>query len=406
MRAVRRPPRPTVIAGDVARDVDGPTTIQATHVDPHRPFGAGCVRERATIGRERRIDLEACVQRDLARGAERERVGRAAPDAHGDRTQCHEQCGRNEETVEPSPVVRHGYVARCDRLRQDLVDDGRGDVTLRVHERCRRSFDDRGAATVAARRRIERDVRHEREHRRRLLRRRYRRRIGRSDPLGQRDHLVIRRQLELLRQQDLVDPRLLERPDSVARANQRLHQTKRRLAIERVERRQATPPVRRRRVVPPVLGATRESLERRRVIASEPGALAFHPSLEPGSAREMETVEELPLVDRDRPLEISRAERRAKFGDVAVNELRREHEVARSGDRLVASDLMAQRIQRLVETLSRLLLVGVEPEERHESIARDASMAGRGEDGEQREPARLRGRTGNSDAVALEINLT
>jgi hypothetical protein len=227
-----------------------------------------------------------------------------------------------------------------------------------------------------------------------------------ANPLGQVDHAAVRRQVELLRQQHLVDARLLEGRDAVVGADERFHQAERRLPIERVERREATPPFDRGRVVVPLFSAPSELLEGGGVVAREAGALRLHPSLEAGSAGQMEAVEELTLVDRDRAFQVARTDGRVELGDVGDDLVRREYEVAGARDRLVAPDLLAQGVKRLVQSFPRALLVGVCPEEAHQPLARHAAMPGGGEDGEQREPARLGSRTRDARPIPLQENLT
>ena len=49
---------------------------------------------------------------------------------------------------------------------------------------------------------------------------------------------------------------------------------------------------------------------------------------------------------------------------------------------VVASDLMAERVERLVQPFSRLFLIGVEPQKADEAVPGYASATGRSDDGE------------------------
>ena len=96
----------------------------------------------------------------------------------------------------------------------------------------------------------------------------------------------------------------------------------------------------------------------------------------------MEPIQELALINANGPFQIARRESRVELGDVAPDELGREHEVSCAGDGVVVPDLVAERVERLVQPLSRLFLIRVEPQKPDEPVPGYATATGRSDDGE------------------------
>jgi hypothetical protein len=78
-----------------------------------------------------------------------------------------------------------------------------------------------------------------------------------------------------------------------------------------------------------------ELLQRVRVCSVQRGALVIDPALELVAARNVESIQERPVVQIDRTFEIVRRDRALKLRDVAREELGVEPQLAHANDDLV-----------------------------------------------------------------------
>ena len=207
-----------------------------------------------------------------------------------------------------------------------------------------------------------------RRHRAGSVARRLRRRLL-PDPLGERHHLTVGRGFQLLLQQHLIHPGMLQRPGAIADRDERFHQPDRHLRVERILGSQLARPLHRRHLVAAFSGPPGQPLECGGVIPSEPRPLLLQPALELRGVGEMEPVQEGADVLRGRPLELARPDSEGERREVAGDQLGVEPQVPGAQEYLVRAHLLAEGVQGLIESLTRPLLIGFRPEHAEQPVA-------------------------------------
>src|SRR5436189_929065 len=131
-------------------------------------------------------------------------------------------------------------------------------------------------------------------------------------------------------------------------------------------------------------------------------ALAVRPALELRRAREEETIEKRTVVQRDRPLQLALCEGRFELLDVGRHDLRVQSELAGSEEQLLRVEVAAQRVQRLRQKMSRLLLTAFGPEAGEQLVAAHTALTGCCEEGQQGEGTSLGRRPGAQRGIPLD----
>ena len=212
-----------------------------------------------------------------------------------------------------------------------------------------------------------------------------------ADPLRERRDLRVRRQLQLLLPDLLHDLRVAERSRRIARDRQRPHQSLRGTGIGRVERRQPAPPEDRATPVLAPGGRSRGRLEQRAVVGRDPFSLFLRPTGEVGRPRQMEVAQKRAGVQPRGLLERARRPRDLEGRQIHLDQLGIEPQVAGAEDGLLGAQLLAQRVERLVETAASALLLLLPPEQCRQAVPVHPALAGAGQDREDRETPRLLG---------------
>ena len=206
------------------REGDGAAARQVTHVDAQPPARAGREGEQLAVGRQRGVDLEARLRRDADDEAESE-LGRSTPpkDQRADSQPDEERSGyQPQEGQQPSSHTPVRPSARPP-VRPSL----RSGQALSAHDR-RHSL----------------GLRRDRDRLRLRSRRGTLDRVA-LDPesLSQRQHLAIRRGVQLLLNERLVDPDMLQGGRPVTRGDERFHEPDRHPRVERVLGAELPPPL-------------------------------------------------------------------------------------------------------------------------------------------------------------------
>jgi hypothetical protein len=192
----------------------------------------------------------------------------------------------------------------------------------------------------------------------------------------------------------------------VSRRHQRSHNADRITSAQRILRRQAPPPACGGRVVTTSVRCSGQLFERLEVLPQEHRSLSVSPAVELIIASEMEAVQEWSRVDTHGVFRPPRANSRRVLGDVARDELRVEAQVFHPDDRVVETELLAERVDTLGDRSARALLVGVRPDQSGELLPRDAAVTGAREHGEQRHTTRLGRRSGQRALISAHAEGT
>jgi hypothetical protein len=208
--------------------------------------------------------------------------------------------------------------------------------------------------------------------------------------------------LELLFQQHFVDPGVVQRSRAIARRHQGLHQPHRDPGVERVLRGKLPPPLGRLRGVAALAGPLRQALEGVRIVSRDPGPFLFHPALELGRLGDVKPVEKRADILGRSLLQTARLDGEREGGNIAGDEVGVEADVAGAEEDLVRADLLAQRVQGLVEPAPGPVFVALGPEHAEHPVAGHTVLPRGGQEGEQGKPARLRGGAAEALPVPLE----
>jgi hypothetical protein len=228
------------------------------------------------------------------------------------------------------------------------------------------------------------------------------REVARAEPSHPALHRGVGLGLQVLPHQSRVHAGELERSHAIARSHQRLDEAERRAGANRLRRGETAPPPGGGGMVPSRGRGPGESLQHGGVLPGVAEPLGVLPALELGRVLQPESVEEGAPVEPCRSLVSTLLHRLLEFGDVAGDQLGIELERGAAQEHLVAAERPPDGVERLVERVARGLRVAVRPEERQEPLAAGSAAAGRGDHGEQREPAPLGGRPGVQLPVLLE----
>jgi hypothetical protein len=98
---------------------------------------------------------------------------------------------------------------------------------------------------------------------------------------------------------------------------------------------------------------------------------------------------------------VATRERGVECFRVAPENLVIDAQILSADERIVATEIPAQRVERLCHDAAALLLVGIRPEEREQLAAGCTALTAAGDDGEDREPAWLRSRPGERSIRAM-----
>lgn len=96
-------------------------------------------------------------------------------------------------------------------------------------------------------------------------------------------------------------------------------------------------------------------------------------------------------VEPRRLLERARRPGRLERREIDLDQLRIEPQLAGAEDRFLGAELLAQGVERLIETAAGALLLDLPPQQSPQTIAPHPAIAGTGQDREDREPPRLLG---------------
>ena len=124
--------------------------------------------------------------------------------------------------------------------------------------------------------------------------------------VGQPNDVRVRGAIELLANECLVDGSMPNGTVAVTRCCQRPHEPDGDPRVDRIFRGQAAPPSDRRRVVASRLGASRARVEHRFAVVLQGASLVLHPPVELRGAREVESIQERPGVERRRTIVVTR----------------------------------------------------------------------------------------------------
>ena len=116
----------------------------------------------------------------------------------------------------------------------------------------------------------------------------------------------------------------------------------------------------------------------------------------------MKAVEKWTAVFRDRPLRVAGLQCGRERRDVARDQIGVEPDVPGSQEDLVGAHLLPKRVEGLVESFPRALLVGLRPEHADQPVAGHALLARSRQQGEQPEAPRLGGRAAQALTIALQ----
>jgi hypothetical protein len=183
--------------------------------------------------------------------------------------------------------------------------------------------------------------------------------------------LRVRRKIELLLNERLMNRGVANGAIPIARGGERLHEPDRDTGVDRVFRRQATPPDDGRRVIATRLRGERTLLECGIAVMLERAPLFVYPALELARAGEMEAVEKWSTVESRGTLIRARLERLLELGDIAREDICTKPEVAHSHNRIVGPEVSPQHVHCLRQQAASTLLVGIRPEVTNDLFTRD-----------------------------------
>src|SRR2546422_4449618 len=149
-------------------------------------------------------------------------------------------------------------------------------------------------------------------------------------------------------------------------------------------------------------GGGREGFAGAAEALGEACALGIRPALELRRTRQEETIEKRTVVQRDRPLQLALREGRFELLDVGRHDLRVQPELVGSEEQLLRVEVAAQRVQRLRQEMSRLLLTAFGPEAGEQLVAAHTALTGCREEGQQAEGSSLRRRSRPRRGVPLD----
>src|SRR2546426_5338952 len=200
---------------------------------------------------------------------------------------------------------------------------------------------------------------------------------------------LVRRGAELGAEEVFVGSGVPQRACPISRSRQRLHKAQGVPRIEWIERREATAPLYCRGMVAARRGGGREGFAGAAEALGEACALGIRPALELRRTRQEETIEKRTLVQRDRPLQLALREGRFELLDVGRHDLRVQPELVGSEEQLLRVEVAAQRVQRLRQEMSRLLLTAFGPEAGEQLVAAHTESRRRGGHHLVQSPARM-----------------
>ena len=220
----------------------------------------------------------------------------------------------------------------------------------------------------------------------------------------ERDDLPVGRRVQLLLHEDLVHPRVLQRAGAIPGRHEGAHESQRDPGVERVLSRELPPPPDRIRQIAPLGRLSRQLLQGRGVAVRQARALLFRPALELRSAGEVKAVEEAAGVARGREVEAVGGQSRLELAHVARDHVGIEPEVLPPAEEhVVGAEVLAQGVHRLAQPTARAVLLGVRPEIGEHLLPGEAGVPRGGQQGEQREPARLGGGAGHDLAGPADM---
>ena len=201
--------------------------------------------------------------------------------------------------------------------------------------------------------------------------------------------MPVRRKIEVLLEQCLVDPCVLECARAITGRRQCAHQLDRDPRVEWVERRQSPPPASGSKPITAFPGRAREPLEHVGVAMRECIAFRLDPTLELRISRKPEAVQERPRVDGYRALERARSDQLFELGHVAFDDRRLESQLTDAGNRVRGAEVPPKRVEGVIEDAAGRFLVGVGPEQGEKAFSRRASRSGARQHGEDCQSTRL-----------------
>ena len=163
---------------------------------------------------------------------------------------------------------------------------------------------------------------------------------------------------------------MLDCGEPLAGGVERLHERNGDPSVERVASGASAPPRHGAGMVLTRGRIARELLEGIRVRALDQPALPLDPPLELVGAGKMESVEERPVVQIDRSLQVALGDGGLELEHVDAQDLGVQPELAHPDDDLVVADLPTDGVERLVERVASALFLDVRPERADQSIAR------------------------------------
>ena len=182
-----------------------------------------------------------------------------------------------------------------------------------------------------------------------------------------------------------------DRGRRIAGDGQGPHQPQRCGSVRRIEGGQAAPPEHGAAAVVAGGRGGRRRLEQGAVVGRDPLPLLLGPAGEVGRARQVEVPQKRAGVQPRRLLERAGSPRRLEGREVHLDQLGIEPQVAGAEDRLFGAELLAQGVERLVETPAGPLLLHLTPQQSHQTVAAHPPIAGASQNGEDREPPGLLG---------------
>ena len=216
----------------------------------------------------------------------------------------------------------------------------------------------------------------------------------------------MRHRVELLAQQALVHPRVLERARPIARGFERSHQPERDPPVRRLGGGTPAPPA---HCGPPVtrrFGRLGHRFQRRRVPLGEARPLPVGPRLEFHALRQVEAVEKRPGVEPHRRLRPILVQEALEIRHIARDARRVETKVvSRRGDDVVAEG-GSEQVERVGEGAPGAVGIQLGPEQGEELVAGQRASTGEREHRQQGEPAAARGPTRHRGVGALHRRAT
>ncbi len=206
------------------------------------------------------------------------------------------------------------------------------------------------------------------------------------------EHRVVGWNIERLRHEPFVDAGLAQGAGAVAGGEEGLHELHGAARVEGVERRDAAIPAHGGRRVAAGVRGPGEFLQRHAERLIERASLLFHPVFELGDRREPEAVQEGTGHEAHGALVVLPANQILELGDVAPDFIGVEAQLAGAEEDVGGVGVATKGVERLLQGVPTLLVVGVGPEGGLEPVARNAARAGAGDHGQQGLTPRLGGR--------------